>query len=184
MPGSEARQRKPELPATLPASPDIRKPPLPPCQSTSRERSTACSRSATGVYKSFCIYPVVAVLDLRAILSKWQLIDIGTKLVAAFAAGTTRPMRLDLIVAFSLQRTGVTEVKKNSVWRDPGMPPPLPGRQDGQLGPRISIREVTMGKRCRGDCAQFCAHHQTLPSVPECRDAAGKPWWTGICRNS
>ena len=27
-------------------------------------------------------------------------------------------------------------------------------------------------------CAQFCAHHQTLPSVTECKDTAGKPLWT------
>jgi hypothetical protein len=27
-------------------------------------------------------------------------------------------------------------------------------------------------------CAQFCAHHQTRPSVMECRRIAGKPYWT------
>jgi hypothetical protein len=27
------------------------------------------------------------------------------------------------------------------------------------------------------NCAQFCAHHQTLPSVIECRGIAGNPCW-------
>jgi hypothetical protein len=58
------------------------------------------------------------------------------------------------------------------------MPSPSPGARGGQLGARGSIVEVTMAKQCRGDCAQFCAHHQTLPSVTACRSIAGKPCWT------
>ena len=27
-------------------------------------------------------------------------------------------------------------------------------------------------------CAQFCAHHQTPPSVTECHSLAGNPYWT------
>ena len=58
------------------------------------------------------------------------------------------------------------------------MLPPSPGAKGEQLGAKGSIREVAMGKQRREDCAQFCAHHQTLPSVTECGDNAGKPCLT------
>jgi hypothetical protein len=39
--------------------------------------------------------------------------------------------------------------------------------------------ERTLGGRCGcEDCAQFCAHHQTRPSVMACCCLTGKPCWT------
>jgi hypothetical protein len=52
--------------------------------------------------------------------------------------------------------------------------------QTGQL----PVWDMVGPTRWLDRCAQFCAHHQTLPSVTECRGTAGKPCWTGHLSHS
>ena len=63
----------------------------------------------------------------------------------------------------------------------PPSPHPLPAGQLGDLSDSVCQRSGRfVGSKIQdpADCAQFCAHHQTLPSVTECRSIAGKPCWT------
>jgi len=46
-------------------------------------------------------------------------------------------------------------------------------------GVTLKRTETVRGRVC--DCAQFCAHHQTLRSTTSRRCIAGKPCWQGIC---
>jgi hypothetical protein len=40
---------------------------------------------------------------------------------------------------------------------------------------------LSCDQRMAEDCPQFCAHHQTLPSVTECRRIGGNPCCASIC---